>query len=73
IQHLDNTKWETIATEHDWSTKIKWLPEENDPSTLLLHTTWEIPANTPTGQYKITYTDGPHTATTKTINYKSNK
>jgi neutral ceramidase len=44
--------WQAIADDSDWSTRIRWRIEGG---AYVAQISWEIPADTPTGEYRLTH------------------
>ena len=73
VQINQSDSWTKVATDRDWATKTRWLPNEDDPETYLLHVTWDVPLDTPGGEHRIEYTDGDVNGATRTFNIRSRK
>jgi neutral ceramidase len=57
VEHSEDGKeWQVVYTDDDWSTRFAWSqPKKAVPSESLATITWEIPADTPAGLYRIQY------------------
>jgi len=53
VQRARDEAWETIADDGDWSTTFRWAPLGRSASRITI--TWDIPAATGAGTYRIKY------------------
>jgi len=53
VQQADGDGWRTIADDGDWSTRFRWARAGRDGS--LVTVTWDVPPDTPPGQYRLSY------------------
>ncbi len=60
IQHAGDDGWDTVADDGDWSTKFRWAPLGRSASRITI--TWDIPAGTRPGSYRIRYRGDAKTA-----------
>jgi neutral ceramidase len=67
IETEQNGAWIPVATDGDWSTKIRWAGDEDVPELLTLHVSWEVPDSIPEGVYRVVYSDGDHQGVTRTF------
>ena len=80
IQRLTDSGYQTIATDDDWSTKVRWiqpLPAQTDPATtapapqaLRCEVTWDMPEETMAGTYRIVH-NGSYETTDGTVHFFS--
>lgn len=52
IEHKTTAGWQAVADDGDWSTRIRWRLEKGAYAAQI---SWEIPADTPTGEYRLTH------------------
>ena len=55
VQRQDAGNWITVATDNDWSTKCRWVKNEDAPAESRFVVTWDIPDDTAPGEYRITH------------------
>lgn len=55
VQREDAGAWVTVATDNDWSTRCRWVKNEEDPSESQFVVAWTIPGNATPGEYRITH------------------
>ena len=53
VQRDDAGSWTTVATDNDWSTKCRWVKDEDAPTESRFVVTWDIPDDTAPGEYRI--------------------
>ena len=52
VEHKTTAGWQAVADDGDWSTRVRWRTEGSTPVAQL---SWDIPADTPAGDYRITH------------------
>ncbi|MFP6583899.1 MAG: neutral/alkaline non-lysosomal ceramidase N-terminal domain-containing protein [Candidatus Hydrogenedentota bacterium] len=67
IQAKLDDSWTSIATDRDWSTKVRWLADKKNPEDLKLYVSWDVPEGTPNGEYRIVYQDGAYNGITRSF------
>jgi len=55
VQREDAGNWITVATDNDWSTKCRWVKDEDTPAESRFVVTWDIPDDAAPGDYRITH------------------
>lgn len=53
VQRRNGDGWHTVADDGDWATKFRWARPSRNGSVITV--TWDIPAATPAGRYRIRY------------------
>ncbi|HEX4251596.1 MAG TPA: neutral/alkaline non-lysosomal ceramidase N-terminal domain-containing protein [Pseudonocardia sp.] len=53
VERADGDGWRTVADDGDWSTRFRWARAGRDGSRVTV--TWDVPADTPPGRYRLTY------------------
>ncbi len=52
VEHNTGSGWQAVATEANWSTRIRWREEK---AAYIASTSWHIPADAAGGEYRITH------------------
>lgn len=73
VEVSQGDEWVAIATDRDWSTKLRWIPDEGHAEDLILHVSWDVPEDTVSGEYRIAYQDGNTTGTTRSFKFRAKK
>lgn len=55
VQREGANDWVTVATDNDWSTTCRWVPDEKNPDALVFRATWTIPEDAESGRYRIVH------------------
>ncbi|MET9519216.1 neutral/alkaline non-lysosomal ceramidase N-terminal domain-containing protein [Streptomyces sp. NPDC002994] len=74
VERRDTGEWTRIADDGDWSTTFRWTrASASAPQASTVTVTWDVPADTPPGVYRIRYfgdtATGPFTGTTETFEW----
>ena len=56
VERKDGENWTTVATDNDWSTKCRWLEDEENASALAFHVSWQTDASIAAGDYRVRHT-----------------
>jgi neutral ceramidase len=52
VERKATAGWQSVVDDSDWSTRVRWRTEGSIPVAQL---SWDIPAGTPAGEYRITH------------------
>jgi len=52
LELLQGTSWVEIANDYDWSTKIRWV-QDDESEGLIARLSWQSAADSQPGQYRI--------------------
>ena len=55
IQRKQEDTWESVATDNDWATRVRWTAAEDSPKMLTLEVSWHTSNNTAEGEYRIVH------------------
>ncbi len=60
VEHKTNSGWKTVATDSDWSTKVRWRSENG---AMVATLSWHIPTEVASGEYRLIHAGiDPHGA-----------
>lgn len=52
VEHSAAANWQAVATDSDWSTRVRWQTEDD---AYIAQLSWEVPLDTPAGDYRLTH------------------
>lgn len=52
LEMLQGTSWIEIGNDYDWSTKIRWV-QDDESKGLIVRLSWQSDKDTQSGQYRI--------------------
>jgi neutral ceramidase len=52
VEYQTPSGWQTVADDSDWNTQVRWRSEDD---ALIAQLSWQIPANSPAGNYRFTH------------------
>jgi neutral ceramidase len=52
VEHRPAADWQAVATDSDWSTRVRWRAEDD---AYIAQLSWEVPLDTPAGDYRLTH------------------